>query len=526
MRSVMTVSVLRHLVAAEVVPQPVLYEISTRPWLYSLAQEGIAANCGDYVCLRDVPLAEWQRMADDHIDVVWLMGVWQLGQYGLDHDRSNAKLEEFRNYLPDIQKEDIIGSPYAISQYAVHSDIGTNQDLAEVRGVLNNLGMKLMLDFVPNHQAVDNVELDSKSDVFLQKPQSTSSPSDWWIQRGDKTFAYGRGPYDGPWTDVIQVNYWAQAGIDTMKEHLLFVASQADAIRCDMAHLMLNDVWQNAWGADMQAGGSTRPAEEFWQVAISGVRAQFPDTLFMAEAYNYFMTSPPEKDLLQNLGFNFVYDKTVLDKLKDGNLENLRDYISSTPQDFFNHVAHFVENHDEDRAADILHGQQQAFAGSVVASTIPGLRLFYEGQFEGFTRKLGVQVRRAVTEQPNPALHAQYSKLLSVLSAQVFRSGMWSYIPVSKDGSGWRLMAWRWSSTDGSSKRLIVVNFSDAQGWGNVQVADAIGTSGSDDITITELLSGSQYVRSAGQMRSSGLVCGVEPYTAQIFEYDGPDVVV
>lgn len=261
-------------------------------------------------------------------------------------------------------------------------------------------------------------------------------------------------------------------------------------------------------------------------MAISSVRAQFPDTLFMAEAYNYYITSPPEKDLLQNLGFDFVYDKTVLDNLKDGNLDAFRDYIGGTSQDFFEHVAHFVENHDEDRAAYSLHGQQQAFAGSVVASTIPGLRLFYHGQFDGFTQKLGVQVRRAVSEQPNPVLHAQYSKLLSVLSAPVFRSGVWSYISVPKDGSGWRLAAWRWSSHDGSSKRLIVVNFSDAQGWGNVQVADAIGTNGSDDISITELFSGSQYTRSASEMRSSGLVCGVDPYTAQIFEYDGPVVVV
>merc|ERR1712070_223221 len=160
----------------------------------------------------------------------------------------------------------------------------------------------------------------------------------------------------------------------------------------------------------MQAGGFTRPADEFWEVAISTVRAHFPDTMFMAEAYNYHMTSPPEKDLLQSLGFDFVYDKTVLDKLKDGNLDNLRDYIGSTSQDFFNRVAHFVENHDEDRAAYSLHGQQQAFAGSVVASTIPGLRLFYHGQFDGFTQKLGVQVRRAVSEQPNSVLHAQYSK--------------------------------------------------------------------------------------------------------------------
>jgi len=524
MRSLILLSAWATPAMADELSQPVVYEISTRPWLYSLAQAGVAAQCGDYVCLKDVPLSEWQRMADDHIEVVWLMGIWQLGQYGLDHDRSSAKMAEFRTYLPDVQEADVIGSPYAIAQYCVHSDIGSNADLSKVRSILNTLGIKLMLDFVPNHQAVDNSDLEAKSNIFLAKPASTSSPDNWWIQRDGRMFAYGRGPYDGPWTDTIQVNYWSQAGIQAMKEHLLFVASQADAIRCDMAHLMLNEVWQNAWGNDMQAGGFSRPGDEFWSIAISNVRSQYPNTLFMAEAYDYHMTSPPEKEMLQNLGFDFVYDKTVLDKLEDNHLDDMRAYIGGQPQSFFERTAHFVENHDEPRAVSALHGQQQAFTGAVAASTIPGLRLYFFGQFDGFSKKLGVQVRRAVAEQPSFALHAQYTKLLSVLASPVFHHGTWSYISIPKDGTGWRLMAWRWSY--GDSKRLVVINFSEAQAWGNVQVADAAGPSGSDDIKIIELLSDTAYTRSASDMRSSGLVCGVDPYSAQIFQYDGDSAMI
>lgn len=81
------------------------------------------------------------------------------------------------------------------------------------------------------------------------------------------------------------------------------------------------------------------------------MKGEFPSFKVMGEAYNYGITNPPEKQLLQQLGFDYVYDKTVLDLLKANNLDNLRGYISSSSQQFYSGTAHFVENHDEPRAA-------------------------------------------------------------------------------------------------------------------------------------------------------------------------------
>jgi hypothetical protein len=262
-----------------------------------------------------------------------------------------------------------------------------------------------------------------------------------------------------------------------------------------------------------------------------------------------------------NLGFNYVYDKTVLDdlevrcrscrrapmfafaqfvthcvlvlRLQGNNLDTLRAYISGQGTQLFK-GAHFTENHDEPRAAAALGGDQQAFAGTVVATTLPGLRLFYFGQFQvpsltvlppslppslpspyrhhivrsyvawvawfhlraasrrsqwhcaplvalrglqGFKNRLDVHLRRAVSEAGNATVEALYGKLttlLSVGSGSVFHEGTWTYIPIDKSGTGWRLCAWRWSSGGApGSKRLVVVNFSDTQGWGNVVVSDA-----------------------------------------------------
>lgn len=511
-----TFAVLVTLVEAR--PQPVLYEISTRPWLYSLAQAGVPANCGQYVCLKDVPRSEWQKLADNKVDMVWLMGAWQLGTYGPNHDK--GAIDSFRNELPDIQIDDIIGSPYAVQTYTVNSDVGTSADLAAVRSTLKELGMKLMLDFVPNHGAVDST---FKPETFIQHPKSGSFASNWWIQREGHNFAYGRGPYDGPWTDTLQYNYWNMETVDTMTQVLINIASQADAIRCDMAMLILNDVIERTWSSVMQANGFGRPPSEFWGSAIAAVRKQHPHTIFMAEAYDYHFTNPPEKQMLQGLGFDFVYDKTVLDNLHSFNLDNVRGYIRSQSQAFFAHTAHFVENHDEQRSAKALGGPDQAFAGAVIASTMPGLRLFYFGQFEGFTAKLDVQLRRATKQAPDEKLDKQYATLLKVLADDVFHTGTWTFIDTPHDGSAWRLTAWRWSSQDGATKRLVVVNFSEQEGWANVQLADAEGHS--DEILVTELLTGSVYKRKVSEMRSSGLVCGLKAWSAQIFSYDGTQPV-
>lgn len=500
--------------------QPVVYEISTRPWLYELAQSGIPANCGQYVCLKDVPSSKWRAIAENHVDMVWLMGVWQLGDFGLKHDRTATMISGFKRDLPDVTSDDVIGSPYAVQEYTVNSDIGTTEDLAAVRKMLNDLGVQLMLDFVPNHAAVDSVLVAQHPSIFIQKPASGSFPANWWIQRNGTAFAYGRGPYDGPWTDTLQYNYWHPDTFRVMTGVLRTVASQADAIRCDMGMLILNDVIQRTWGGLMQAAGLKRPQQEFWKAAIDAVREQYQDTLFMAEAYDYYFTKPAEKQKLQEMGFDIVYDKTILDNLNAGNLDSLKSYIGAQSQDFFRHTAHFVENHDEPRSAAALGGPERAFVGAVVASTVPGLRLFYFGQFEGRSAKLDVQLRRATAQAPDAALSAQYAALLGVIADDVFHEGSWTYIPVSKVGTGWRLAAWRWASSDGAKKRLVVVNYSDAKAWSNVLVEDARGSGGTDAIAVTELLTSTKFMRSADQMRTSGLTCGLDPWTAQIFAYD------
>ena len=100
---------------------PILYEISTRPWLYELSKKyGKSIKK-----LKDIPLQEFDYLQENGIEIVWMMGVWKLGSYGLEFDK---KLD-YSNVLPDWSEDDVIGSPYAITEYTCNPDIGTDDDL-------------------------------------------------------------------------------------------------------------------------------------------------------------------------------------------------------------------------------------------------------------------------------------------------------------------------------------------------------------------------------------------------------------
>ena len=100
---------------------PILYEISTRPWLYELSKK----YSKSITKLKDIPLEEFDYLKENGINIVWMMGVWKLGEYGLEFDKKS----DYSSVLPGWTTDDVIGSPYAISEYVCNPEIGTNEDL-------------------------------------------------------------------------------------------------------------------------------------------------------------------------------------------------------------------------------------------------------------------------------------------------------------------------------------------------------------------------------------------------------------
>jgi len=140
----------------------------------------------------------------------------------------------------------------------------------------------------------------------MQKPSSGNFPSDWWVEYNGHTFGYGRDPYDAPWDDTVNYNYWNPNLAKAMTQQLVDIAAVTDMVRCDMSMLILNDIIEVVWGDVLAANGYSRPEKEFWEVAIAAAKKAHPNFRLMAEVYNYGITPQPEDETLQGMGFDFT----------------------------------------------------------------------------------------------------------------------------------------------------------------------------------------------------------------------------
>src|SRR4051795_11646197 len=115
--------------------RPTIYELNTAVWLTHLGVHTLA----------QVPARAWDALAALPVDAVWLMGVWERSPAGLAIAKSDPGLDAGnRAALPDLQPEDVIGSPYCVRDYVVDPRFG---DLAAARAELAARGLKLILDY-------------------------------------------------------------------------------------------------------------------------------------------------------------------------------------------------------------------------------------------------------------------------------------------------------------------------------------------------------------------------------------------
>ena len=253
----------------------------------------------------------------------------------------------------------LCGSPYAISDYHdVNPYLGSMQDFEALVRRSHRAGLKVIIDFVPNHvaRAYSGSEFD------------------------EGNFYPGRG-YDYDWSDTAKLNYESRATWDKMLEILLFWASKGvDGFRCDMIELVRTD---------------------FWHWALARVKKEHPGIVFIGEAYQ------PEKyaELYDWGGFDYLYDKSgMYDSLKDiergwRRADDLTRCWQSLREADRSKMLRFLENHDEDRYMSWGHplqggaeGEAPQFQSSVLCSTLMWKSPFmlYFGQEFGHSAKTSI----------------------------------------------------------------------------------------------------------------------------------------
>ncbi|HZS56173.1 MAG TPA: alpha-amylase family glycosyl hydrolase, partial [Bryobacteraceae bacterium] len=292
---------------------PSLFQVNTRVLL-----SGIGRTLQRPATLDDIPDEKLDRLVENGFDWVWFLGVWQTGPAGRQISLEHAEFRrEFQQLLAGFSDNDVCGSCFAITSYTVHSDFGGNAALHRLRRRLDSRGIHLLLDFVPNHTAPDHIWVQQHPEYYVQgtEEQLRQQPQNYTrvtTPSGPIVMAYGRDPYFPGWSDTLQLNY-ANPDLRAAKiAELETIAAMCDGVRCDMAMLILPEIFERTWGV--------RPAA-FWPEAIGRVRTLNRNFLFMAEVYWDLEWT------LQQQGFDYTYDKRLYDRLRDQQARPVRDHF-------------------------------------------------------------------------------------------------------------------------------------------------------------------------------------------------------
>jgi hypothetical protein len=482
---------------------PSLYQINTRVWLTDLSR-----HLGRRATLDDIPDGELDRLAETGFDWIWFLSVWCTGELGRKVSRENQDFRrDFESTLPDLQENDIAGSGFAITGYYVHPDLGGDAALERLRTRMRDRGLKLMLDFVPNHMGPDHPWVEDHPDYFISGTESDleKSPKNYTRVRrleGDIILAYGRDPFFAGWPDTLQLDYSNPATAEAMANELLRISEQCDGVRCDMAMLILPEVFERTWG---------RRAQPFWPLVTKAVHEKVPGFCFMAEVYWDMEWA------MQQQGFDYTYDKRLYDRLREGHARPVREHFYAAP-DYQDRLARFLENHDEPRAAATFD-QKNHEAAAVITFFSPGLRFFHQGQFEGRLNRISPHLVRGPLEPVNEVLQKFYFGLLTVLKKPIFRNGHWHLlecIPAWEGNHTWdSFLAFDWKGT-GGERALVAVNYSshDSQCFVNLHYADQ----GGKTVRFSDLMSSALYDRDGDELLAKHLFLHLPPWGYHVFE--------
>lgn len=493
------------------------------PVLWQLNARTTVRSFGADATLDAIDAEALDRLVPAGVDWLYLLGVWQTGPAGRAVSRRNPDIRRScEEALPDLVEDDICGSCFAVTGYVVHERLGGDPALARLRDRLADRGVALMLDFVPNHTAPDHPWVTSHPERYVAGTEAdlAAAPQNWTrvgigVGDGDgnetpgRILAYGRDPYFAGWPDTLQLDHASPDARRALTGELLRAASHADGLRCDMAMLLLPDVFERTWG---------RAMEPFWPDAIAAVRAEQAAFTLMAEVY-----WDREADL-QAQGFDFTYDKRLYDRLaanRPGDEGGVRGHLRADPT-FQDRSARFLENHDEPRAAATFGEGDRHRAAAAVTYLVPGLRFLEHGQPDACHVHVPVHLCRAPVEPERPSLRRFYDDLLALLQDPVLHDGAWQLIDPQPawehNPSHDRIVAFTWSDAEGVLRLVVAVNLADTASQAHLPLdhPDLAGRS----VHLADRLGPERYDRDGDDLLAHGLYVDLAPWAHNAFAVD------
>ncbi len=331
------------------------------------------------------------------VDMLWLMPIHPVGE---------------------ARKKGTLGSPYAIRDYkAVNPRFGTMEEFQALVEEIHARDMRIIIDLVANHTAWDNAWLD-------EHPE--------WYTRDDNGEIIH--PAGTDWTDVADLNYDEPGVRAAMRDAMRFWVEEVgiDGYRCDVADLVPMD---------------------FWSEAIAELRSIKP-VLMLAEG------SDPE---LHASGFDLNYAWDTYSAMKDiwrgAPADTLLTVLDAERERYGDDARmRFTTNHDEtawdDTPLALFGGTAGAQAAAVVAATLPGAFLVYNGQEVGDPQRIPLFEKTTVAWDTDPAMRSFYADLLAQRAQ--FDSGILELL--EHDAMADVLAYERYESADAGVGQRITVN--------------------------------------------------------------------
>jgi len=350
-----------------------------------------------------------------------------------------------------------------------------------------------------------------RPELFVQVPDRAPETFLAETKSGRRWLAYGKDPNFHAWIDTAQLDFRRADTHAAMIELLQSIAPRCDGVRCDMAMLLLKDVFAQTWEKfPCPVASSDR---EFWADAIKVIKRSTLDFLFLGEVYWDLEAR------LQSLGFDFTYDKRLYDYLAFRNHTEVQRHLLGVTREFVAASAHFLENHDEPRIASILSTPEHRAAAMLIAG-LPGLRLLHEGQLTGARIRTPVQLNRHAAEPPQPEIAAFYEHLLAALSSSAVGHGTGEILmpraawPDNPTAQNFIVVQWR-STPDVFD--LAVVNL--APHRSQCFVSLNVGDLAQRNWLMKDLLGDEEHRRYGDDLQHHGLYLDLPGHGAQLFRF-------
>lgn len=289
------------------VKDAVIYEVNTRQFSQEGTFEGVE---------QDLP-----RLDELGVDILWFMPIHPIGQ---------------------LNKKGEMGSYYSVKDYqAVNPEFGTLEDFISLVNSAHEMGLKVIIDWVPNHSAWDN-------------PLAEEHP-EWYLKNESGEFV---SPFD--WTDVIQFDYDNRELREYMTESMIFWIEEAniDGYRFDVAHMVPVDFWNN----------------------VRDTLVKVKEVFLLAEA-DQPVLHEEAMDMTYDWKFHHIMNEVAQGKQTAVDMRNHFHYVDTVyPENSI--LMQFTSNHDENSwngtVNERLGGGVKAFAA--LSFTVPGMPLIYNGQ--------------------------------------------------------------------------------------------------------------------------------------------------